>query len=464
MRSGGALGALRAVWSNEAMRRAQLALAGSTIGDWSYGVAINVLVYQRSGAAWVGIAQICRLVPAAIAAPLLASLVDRHSKQRVLFATDAVRAVLMTAACLAAALHAPMLALLGLIGVTAVVSTLFRPAQAAMLPTLVREPEELTVANVTAATVESTGCVVGPALGAAALALFGVALSFVVPIVAYLFSAFAVTRVRPYAPEAMRADDELESEEAPARDRRVLAGLWAILRNAKVRLLVGLYCAQTFVAGALNVLTVVVAFELLGSGRSGVGALTAASGIGSLIGAVPALALAARARLTTIFMSGLVLWGLPIALIPLAPNLPSHWRCSLSSASATRSSTSRRSRSCNARRPASCSVGSSACSRASHCSGRIGVAVTPVLLRLAGTRAPRRDRCGPAGGGTPAVATLAHPDGRRSTRAASSCCAAIRSSPRFPRAPRAARGLPEPLRLAAGRWCSTKATQAIATT
>ena len=40
---------------------------------------------------------------------------------------------------------------------TAVVSTLFWPAQGAMLPSLVREPEELTVANVTSTTVESTG-------------------------------------------------------------------------------------------------------------------------------------------------------------------------------------------------------------------------------------------------------------------------------------------------------------------
>jgi MFS family permease len=319
--SEGTLSALRSVWTNEAVRQAQLALAGSTIGDWSYNVAISVLVYQRAGAAWVGIAQVCRLVPAALAAPFLASLIDRFPKQRVLFATDAIRALLMTGVCAGAALGAPLLVLLALMSLTAVVSTLFWPAQGAMLPSLVREPEELTVANVTSTTVESTGSVIGPALGAAVLALFGTTLSFVVPIVAYALSAVAVTRVRPRAGAAVVQEEDQAEPDADGHGG-ILAGLSAILHNGDVRVLVGLYCAQVLVAGAVNVLTVVAAFELLGSGNSGVGALVASCGIGGLIGAVPALALSRRSRLTTIFVVGLMLWGVPIALIPLAPDLP----------------------------------------------------------------------------------------------------------------------------------------------
>jgi MFS family permease len=86
--------------------------------------------------------------------------------------------------------------------------------------------------------------------------------------------------------------------------------------------LFGLYCAQVLVAGALNVLTVVAALELLDAGDGGVGAMVAAVGIGGLLGAVPALAFSQRARLTTTFVLGLMLWGIPIALIPLATSLP----------------------------------------------------------------------------------------------------------------------------------------------
>jgi MFS family permease len=319
--SGTSLSALRSVWSNEAVRRAQLALAGSTIGDWSYSVAISVLVYERAGATWVGIAQVCRLAPAAIGAPFLASLVDRYPKQRVLFVTDAARAAIMTGICVGAATGAPLLVLLALVSLTQLVSTVFWPAQAAMMPTLVREPEELTVANVTLTTVESTGSVIGPALGAAALAAFGTTLAFLVPIVAYTLSAAAVTRVRPHVEETDRPA-ELGDDATERGGHGLLAGLAAIVRNGDVRVLVGLYCAQVLVAGALNVLTVVAALQLLDAGDSGVGAMVAAVGIGGLVGAVPALALSQRARLTTTFMVGLLLWGIPIALIGLAPSVP----------------------------------------------------------------------------------------------------------------------------------------------
>jgi MFS family permease len=316
--SGTSLSTLRSVWSNEAVRRAQLALAGSTIGDWSYTVAISVLVYQRGGATWVGVAQVCRFAPAAVAAPFLAALVDRYPKQRVLFLTDAVRAVIMAGICLGAATGAPLFLLLALVSITQLVSTVFWPAQAAMLPTLVREPEELTAANVGLTTVESTGSVLGPALGAAVLAAFGTTLAFVVPIVAYSLSALAVTRVRPQVPAYAPPGDD-SGEEA---GHGVFAGLAAIVRHGDVRVLFGLYCAQVLVAGALNVLTVVAALELLHAGDGGVGAMIAAVGIGGLLGAVPALAFSRRARLTSTFVLGLMLWGVPIALIGLVTSLP----------------------------------------------------------------------------------------------------------------------------------------------
>jgi MFS family permease len=320
--SGTSLSALRSIWSNEAVRRAQLALAGSTIGDWSYSVAISVLVYDRAGATWVGIAQICRLAPAAIAAPFLASLVDRYPKQRVLFVTDAARAAIMAGICLSAAVGAPLFVLLALVSTAQLVSTVFWPAQAAMMPTLVRDPEELAVANITLTTVESTGSVIGPALGASVLAVFGTTLAFVVPIAAYTLSAVAVTRVRPHVAEADTPADLSDDQAAGATRHAVFAGLAAIVRHSDVRVLVGLYCAQVLVAGALNVLTVVAALQLLDAGDGGVGAMVAAVGIGGLVGAVPALALSHRVRLTTTFVLGLLLWGVPIALIGLAPSLP----------------------------------------------------------------------------------------------------------------------------------------------
>ena len=260
------------------MRRAQLALAGSTIGNWSYSVAFSVLVYDRAGATWVGLAQVFRLVPAALAAPFLASLVDRYPKQRVLFATDAVRALIMTGLCLCAALTGPLFLIIGLAMVNTLVGTLFWPAQGAMLPTLIREPEELTACNVAQSTIESTGGVIGPALGGAALAAFGTTLAFLVPVVAYTLSAIAVTAY-PRVAAAAAAPEPATRRRARSR----ATASWPVSphlpdrRRARAR---RLYGAQVLVCGALNVLTVVAALELLDAGDSGVGALVAAVGVG----------------------------------------------------------------------------------------------------------------------------------------------------------------------------------------
>ena len=93
-----------------------------------------------------------------------------------------------------------------------------------------------------------------------------------------------------------------------------------MLRDARLRLIIGLYGMQTLAAGALNVLIVVLALELLDLGNSGIGFLNSAVGIGGLLGGVAALALVGRPRLASDFGLGLALVGLPIALIALFPH------------------------------------------------------------------------------------------------------------------------------------------------
>ena len=58
----------------------------------------------------------------------------------------------------------------------------------------------------------------------------------------------------------------------------MLAGAATIGRNGDLRVIVGLFTAQTLVAGALAVLLVVVAIQLLATGNAGVGWLDASVG------------------------------------------------------------------------------------------------------------------------------------------------------------------------------------------
>jgi Cyclic nucleotide-binding domain/Major Facilitator Superfamily len=100
----------------------------------------------------------------------------------------------------------------------------------------------------------------------------------------------------------------------------LLAGFRAIARERRLRLLVGLFSAQTFVDGMLNVLIVVIALDLLDTGNAGVGFLNSAVGIGGLLGALAAAALVGRGRQAADFGVGIFIWGVPIALVAIWPN------------------------------------------------------------------------------------------------------------------------------------------------
>ena len=97
------------------------------------------------------------------------------------------------------------------------------------------------------------------------------------------------------------------------------AGFLFVARTPPARLIIGLFGAQTLVRGVLTVLTVVLALDLLELDQSWVGILTAALGVGGLIGASSASWLAGRS-LTAPFLIGLAIWGAPIAVIGLEPS------------------------------------------------------------------------------------------------------------------------------------------------
>ena len=188
-------------------------------------------------------------------------------------------------------------------------SAAFTPAEAAMLPGLARSPDELTAANATSSTIESIGSFAGPAIGGVLVAVGGPALGFAFTAAAFAWSAAMVWRIQEPAREPR---DTAEPESIAGE---VSAGFRAIGSGGPITLLVRLYGLQTLVAGALDVLIVVIALDLVGMGQGGVGTLYAVLGVGGLVGAAIVLPLARGSRLATTFAVGMLLWGLPIVLI-----------------------------------------------------------------------------------------------------------------------------------------------------
>jgi MFS family permease len=190
--------------------------------------------------------------------------------------------------------------------------TIVRPTQQALLPSLARTPEELVAANGTTATVESVGTLVGPLVAGLLIAETSVATAFAVAGGALLMAAASYAWVR------VAGRLEFAAREVAATWRDLVAGLRVVALAPRPRLVVGLFVAQGFVRGCLNVLIVVTAFEILDAGAAGVGYMTAALGVGGLVGALAAYTLAGR-RLAVPFALALVFWGVPIALVAGMP-------------------------------------------------------------------------------------------------------------------------------------------------
>jgi MFS family permease len=306
--------AFREVFANPPLRRIQLAWAASIFGTWAYGITVIVYAFEQGGATAVGVVGLARWLAAAVVSPFAALLGDRYDKRLVMVGSDLARVALIGGAAAAVYADSPPVVIYVIAALVGVAATAFRPAEAALVPTLARTPEELTAANVTASTIESVGIFGGPAIGGLLLAATGPATVFAVTAGLLLVSACLLVGVRPVA-EA----EPGERKEESVREE-LLAGFRAIAGERRLRLLVGLFSAQTFVDGMLNVLIVVVALDLLDTGRAGVGFLNSAVGIGGLLGALAAAALVGRRRLAADFGLGIFIWGVPIALVAVWPN------------------------------------------------------------------------------------------------------------------------------------------------
>lgn len=317
-----AFGALAQVFRNPGLRRLELAWLGSTMGHWTYVVALSVYAYDQGGTTAVGVISVLRLLPAALAAPLLATLADRYRRERVMMATDLARAALMLGAAAVIASGGPALVVYAIVIATNVIGVTFRPAQAALLPSLSRDPGELSAANVAASTLDAVSTFAGPAIGGIVLALSSVQAVFAVNALWFLWSAALLLGLRSPGGSTETTPGHGEPAASGGFRSELTEGLRAVASDRDVTTVSVLYAAQALIAGAMNVFVVVVALELVGAGAAGVGWLNAALGVGGFVGGFIALVLATRSRLAADFGLGVVLFGVPFAIIGALVSYP----------------------------------------------------------------------------------------------------------------------------------------------
>jgi hypothetical protein len=275
-----------------------------------------VYAYQQGGATAAGVVALVQLAPAAVFAPIGGLLADTRLPERVLGGGYAAQAVAMaaTAATLLGG-GAPVLGY-ALAAVVTTAITVPRPAQAVLTPRLARAPEQLTGFNVLVGWIESIALLVAPALT-------GVMLIFASPGAVFAVCAGlalgATLLVRSLGRDRRRPAAEPVATNGFVVE--ILAGFRAVAMNSGVRLLVLFLVAQCVAIGAIDIIAVVLALDVLDIGESGVGYLNAALGAGGLLGAAAAVTLIGRRHLVPPLLLGALCFGGAVALLGVYPTV-----------------------------------------------------------------------------------------------------------------------------------------------
>jgi len=301
------------------------ALAGYlafTITEWAAFIALIVYAYQDGGSVMVGLVSLLQLIPAAILAPIGSVLGDRHRRERVLLYAHASLAAMTALAALALLIDAPAPLVYASATSAGWVITLVRPTHASLLPRLVRTPEELSSAYAASGVLESSSVLLGPLLAGALMGLApgsvsGPGVVDATLAVLLLLGTLSVASIR------VRTEPAHDGGTSGARvvASEAVAGVRAVARDRRSLLLVLTMGLSLVQLGFVDVLIVILAFDILGTGDAGVGFLTASIGAGAVVGAAFAIGVAARWRSSRSFRWGVSLSGISIAGIAAQPAL-----------------------------------------------------------------------------------------------------------------------------------------------
>lgn len=302
------------------LAKALVALIAFGMTEWAAYIALIVYAFAEGGTARIGLVSTITLIVAAVVAPVGSVLGDRYRRERVLALAHAGLALGTGATAFAMLVGLSPIVVYAAATLSAALLTLVRPTHNSVLPALAATPADLTAAYAATGMIESACSFLGPLLATIVFAVSGslsgpgsidAALAILLILGTVLVATIPATEPR---------DPEGHQITAPAPLRReVSEGIRTAWHDPRPRLLVGLLGMWTFVLGVIDVLIVVLAFEVLGTGESGVGLLNVSIGIGSIVGASVAVVVTGRRRLSGSFRSGLLTTGLPVAASAVVP-------------------------------------------------------------------------------------------------------------------------------------------------
>jgi MFS family permease len=291
-----------------------LAATMARLASEMFAVAAVLLVLDRTDRpALAGAVVAATTLPAVVTGPVLGAWLDRTRRRRVALAANQVLLASSLLAILAAAGRAPGWVLVLLAALAGLTGPLATGGYTAMIPLLV--PERLLArANALEASSFNAAAIAGPAVAGAVAAGFG-------PASAVVAEAALAGLALPFIARLPRVERPAGDGAAASLAATVRQGLGHLARTPVLR---GVTVATAVGMGGTGLLTLALPFwaERLGAGRAGAGYLWAALEAGAIAGALAAARPTGAWPPQRVVLAGLGLFGLAVAVWPLAPSFP----------------------------------------------------------------------------------------------------------------------------------------------
>lgn len=256
----------------------------SLLGDWFNLIALLSIVTKYSGSPLaLSLVFVAKFLPGAIVSPLAGYLVDRFNRRLLMIVCDVLRAIVVLGLLWVDSSTDVILALV-LTALQVGISSVFQPAQSAVIPNVVK-PANLLAANALMAVSWSLMLAVGASVGGLATDLFGPRSVFVIDSLTYLVSAWFIYRTQIPQDIGIKSSGSSLRKSAHA----IVEG-WQRMRQRRIVGRLSLAKATWALGGGgLVFLLALVGQETMPSRPEiGIGLLFAARGIGTGIGPIVA--------------------------------------------------------------------------------------------------------------------------------------------------------------------------------
>jgi len=284
----------------------------SLSGSWMQSLAQSWLVYRLSHSTFlVGALGFCTHLPVLLLSPLGGIAADRHSRRALIIAAQfafMLQAIILAWLTLSSRISVPQVLLLATI--FGVINAFEIPARQALYVHMVG-PRDLSNAIALNSMTFNAARLVGPSIGGFFLAAYGEGICFLVNAFTFLAVLGSLFAISPAEPERKVSTSPL---------RHIREGFSYAWHNRQLRILLAATALVNLAGSPVIVLGPFFAEDIFRKGSEGFGFLTAALGLGAVIGTFVLARQTGTSSMARIVLFSAVKMGVALVIFAISPS------------------------------------------------------------------------------------------------------------------------------------------------